>query len=112
MGFREKFFEYMDSKARKSYFVPQLGEKVYWTPITVLEIEKIRTLAGGDRKEMNIWTLIEKAEDEEGKKIFTVNDKPFLENQDFTIVYGICDEMMKTQPLEEVKKTSEKTPSD
>jgi hypothetical protein len=112
MSFREKFFEYLNQDRRKSFFVPQIGETVYFSPVTVLEIEKIRTVSHGDRKEMNLWMLIEKAEDEKGNKIFTAEDKPFLERGDFQVIYGIADEMMRVQSVEETKKNSEMTPSE
>jgi hypothetical protein len=40
--------------------------------VTVLEWEKIMTLSAGgsNSKEFHIWTIIEKAEDSEGKKVF------------------------------------------
>lgn len=111
MSFKDKMLEYLQSDRRKSIYIPELEETIYFSPITVLEMEKILTVSQGQTSATHVWTLIEKVEDESGKKIFTVEDKPILEKLDWNIITKITGEILKIGPVAEVKKTSEKTPS-
>jgi len=111
MSFKDKMFEYLQSDRRRSIFVPELDETIYFSPVTVLEMEKIMTISQGQTSATHVWTMIEKAEDESGKKIFDAGDKPMLEKLDWNIITRITGEILKIAPVAEVKKTSEKTPS-
>ncbi len=109
MTLKEKIYEYVSrSDRRRSLEIPEFGETIYFTPVTVLEMEKIMNLSGGgtSSKDFHIWTIIEKAEDENGKKIFTVEDKPILEKMDWVIISRISNEIQKIVPIEEIKKNS------
>jgi hypothetical protein len=106
MAFRDKIIEYLQKDRRRSIEIPELDEIIYFTPITVLEMEKILTLSGSgtNSKDFHIHTIIEKAEDAEGKKIFTIEDKPYLEKMDWAIISRISNEIRWTIPFSELKK--------
>jgi len=86
--------------------IPELDETIYFTPVNVLEMEKIMTISGGgaSSKDFHIWTIIEKAEDSEGKKVFTIEDRPYLEKMDWAIVSRISNEIQRVIPFVELKK--------
>jgi hypothetical protein len=111
MSFKEKMIEYLQRDRRRSIYVSELDETIYFSPVTVLEMEKILTVSQGQTSATHVWALIEKAEDADGKKIFSVEDKPILEKLDWKIVTGITGEMLNVLPIPEVKKTLETAPS-
>jgi hypothetical protein len=111
MSFKDKMIDYLQSDRRRSIFVPELQETIYYSPVTVLEMEKIMTISQGQTSATHVWTLIEKAEDESGKKIFGVEDKPILEKLDWNIITRITGEILRVAPVAEVKKTSKIIPS-
>lgn len=55
-----------------------------------------------DNSAFLVWTVIMKAEDEEGKKIFTDIDKPTLEQMSFSILAKISNAIHETQPIEKL----------
>jgi len=103
---RDKVIEYLQKDRRRSIEIPELEETIYFTPVTVLEMEKIMTLSGGgaSSKDFHIHTIIEKAEDSEGKKVFTIEDKPYLEKMDWAIISRISNEIQRVIPFPEKKK--------
>jgi len=106
MALRDKVIEYLQKDRRRSMEIPELDETIYFTPVNVLEMEKIMTISGGgaSSKDFHIWTIIEKAEDSEGKKVFTIEDKPYLEKMDWAIVSRISNEIQRVIPFVELKK--------
>lgn len=111
MSFKDKMLSYLQTDRRRSVYIPEMDETIYFTPITVMQMEKIITAAQGGTSATHIWTVIEKAENQDGSKIFGIEDKPFIEQLDWSIVTRITGEIMKVTPIEAVKKTSEMTPS-
>lgn len=118
MSLKEKIYHYVGAKERKSVDLPEFGEKVYFTPISVGEMQIIRAksqvLVQGqgygviptiDNAAFNIWTIITKAEDEAGNKIFSDADKPILDQMDFYTVSKICNAIHE---IESFEKTMEK----
>ena len=103
---RDKVIEYLQKDRRRSLEIPELDEMIYFTPVTVLEMEKILTLSGSgaSSKDFHVHTIIEKAEDSEGKKVFTVEDKPYLEKMDWAIISRISTEIQRVIPFVELKK--------
>ena len=53
--------------------------KVYWQPITLAEKQKIQRHAKDDQ-ETTVYTIIFKAQDENGNNLFTIADKVQLMN--------------------------------
>ncbi len=113
MALKEKVYNYFRENQKRSFYVERFDETIYFSPVTVLEMQKISTLSGegGNRKDFPVWTLIEKAEDSEGKKIFTIEDKPFLEKLPWRIVVDISEAIHGMAGGEEIKKNLEKMPS-
>ena len=103
---RDKVIEYLQKDRRRSIEIPEIDETIYFTPVTVLEMEKIMTLSGGgaSSKDFHVHTIIEKAEDSEGKKVFTIEDKPYLEKMDWAIISRISNEIQRIIPFQELKK--------
>ncbi len=114
MTLKDKVYDYVSRQdRRRSIFIPEFDETIYFTPVNVLEMEKIMTLSGGgaSSKDFHLWTIIEKAEDSEGKKIFSIEDKPILEKMDWAIISRISNEIQRIEPYAETKKNSPITPS-
>lgn len=113
MALKEKIFEYLHANRRREIFIAEFDETIYFTPVTVLEMEKIMTLSGqgASSKDFHIATIIEKAEDANGRKIFGIEDKPFLEKMDWSIISRISNEIQRLERFEETKKNSPITPS-
>jgi hypothetical protein len=114
---QEKFLNYIQKNRRKSFnlkeFDPDLDCVIFYSPVTVLDMDKIMTLSGGgsNTKDFHIFTILEKAETENGEKAFSIDFKPYLEKMDWDIISGLSNRIAKRIPIAEVKKTSETTPS-
>jgi hypothetical protein len=106
MTFRDKILDYLQKDRQRSIEIPELNETIFCTPVTVLEMEKIMALSGGgtSSKDFHIHTIIEKAEDAEGKKVFTIEDKPYLEKMDWAIISRISNEIQRAISFPELKK--------
>lgn len=104
--FREKVIEYVQKDRRRSMEIPELEETIYFTPTTVPEMEKIMILCrgGASAKDFHIHTIIEKVEDSEGRKVFTIEDIPYLEKMDWAIITRISNEIHRVMSLSEIKK--------
>lgn len=119
MSLKEKVIEHLQSDRRKSMKIvagkdsPLNGQEIYWQPVMALEMEKIMTLSGGgtNSKDYHVWTIIEKAEEENGQKIFTLEDKSLLERLEWKIVSSISNKMHDHLTFDEAKKNSQITPS-
>ena len=111
MSLKEKIYDHVSHPVRREIQVPEFEETVYYTPITVLEMEKILTLSGrgASTKDFHIWTLIEKAEDADGKKIFSIEDKPILEKMGWKTLIDITNKIGGTVPPGETKKNWSQT---
>ena len=99
---------------RSSYSVKSGSEvvlKLYWTPLTIADRDRInRTLqalktADDGGMSFAVQMLIEKAEDENGKKLFQSGDHAKLVNRLPMAV--VIDIMAKMQGLEEVEEPDE-----
>jgi len=103
--------EYLQKDHRKTIYIPELDETVYLSPMSVLEHIKIKTLGGDVSGELNVWTVIEKAQDKDGNNLLSAADKPFVEKMPTMMIAKIANLAMGIEDLETVKKTSETTPS-
>jgi hypothetical protein len=104
MNLKQRMMEYVNSDRRKSVSIPEWDMNIYFKPITVIEMDKIMTLAQGNMAATHIWALIEKAENEDGSKAFDAGDKPFLEQVDWSIITRMTGELLKTPSIDELKK--------
>jgi hypothetical protein len=99
---------------RSSYAIKNGEEvvlKLYWTPLTIADRDKInqtlQALKTGDDGGMGfaVQMLIQKAEDENGSKLFQPGDHAKIRNRlPMTVVIDI---MAKMQGLEEVEEPDE-----
>jgi hypothetical protein len=115
MSIKEKVYEYVAKKEKKSIFISELGEKIYFTPLTVLEMQVLRIrseiqTSGNnfipriDQGAFSVWTVILKSEDEQGNKIFTDADKPILDQMKNDVIIKIANAIHETKPMEELIK--------
>ena len=95
--------------ARSSYAIKSGDElilKLYWTPLTIADRDRINNIIGAlkiqetdNSLDFAIQMVIEKAEDEDGKKLFQSGDRAAIRNQlPMNIVLDI---MAKMQELPE-----------
>lgn len=115
MGFREHMAAYMDAERRKSVeinFPDGTKATLYYTPISIVEMGKILTLSEGISSLTHIWTFIEKAENVDGSKCYTVADKAMIESFDWNVVTQFTNRLLKYENIADLKKTSETTRSD
>ncbi len=108
MSLKEKIIQYIASDRRRKIEVPEFGETIYATPVTVLDMEKILSYpeAATNSRDYHIYTIIEKAEDEKGQKIFSPEDKPYLEKMDWAIISRISNDIQEVITPDEAKKNS------
>ena len=111
MSIKDSFLQYLQelkkSESRKQVHVKEIGVTIYFTPVTVCEQEKIFSLSGGgaQSKQFHLATVIEKAENEDGSKIFDIQDKPFLEQLPWRVITRISNAIQGDYSVEKAKKT-------
>jgi len=114
MSLKEKISDYVEKlkEKRKALSVPEFGEIIYFSPINVLEWEKIVKLSGDSLSAGNVFTIIVKVEDAEGNKIFSLEDRDTLEKVDWRITNQIANEIRRLTILDGTKEIStDKIPS-
>lgn len=113
MSVKSKLFDYVGQQKKKSIEIPEIGETIYFGPITVAEMDMIRTMSsvnipGEPMPRMNnaafmIWTIIKKAENEAGEKIFADADRPFFDQMEYSIVGKVANAMLGIETPEQMK---------
>tara|TARA_B100000780_G_C21067047_1_gene429156 strand:- start:939 stop:1274 length:336 start_codon:yes stop_codon:yes gene_type:complete len=79
--------------------------KIYSKPLTLAETSKLYKMSKDDDLTMMAYVLIYKALDENGDKLFDLSDKnALLNNVDREILVGIAQQIMGSEPIEDVKK--------
>ncbi len=115
--FKDSMIQYLQEirkpESRKEIFVKELNEKIYFSPVTVLEQEAIfaRSAGGSQSKGFHLATIVEKAEAEDGKKIFSLEDWPILEKLPWRVITRISNAIQGDYSVEEAKKNSSPTAS-
>jgi len=90
--------------------VPEWGDedqplKIYSKPLTLAETSKLYKMSKEDDLTMMAYVLIYKALDENGDKLFSLEDKHALLNQvDREILVDVAQRIMGQEPIEDVKK--------
>jgi hypothetical protein len=107
-----KYFQEVQ-KNRKEIFVKEINEKIFYSPVTVADQEWIfaRSNGGANSKQFHIFTIVLKAENEDGSKIFSLEDVPILEKLPWRVVTRISNAIQGDFSVEEAKKNSSPTPS-
>lgn len=105
--------EIQKAEVRKEIFVQEIKEKIYYSPVTVLDQEIIfsKSAGGANSKDFHIATIIEKAENEDGSKIFSIEDRPMLEKLPWRVITRISNAIQGDYSVEEAKKNSSEIPS-
>lgn len=106
----ERAKAHFDTLDIKKINVPEWGEDgqsllIYAKPLTLQETSKLFRMAKDDDIAMLAYVLIYKALDENGDKIFSLEDKNALLNKvDRNVLIRVANEIMAEQPEAEVKK--------
>ena len=94
--------------APRSIHIPEWDVTIFWRPISGKDREKITRAVkakGSSDAEFAYRLLIEKAEDEQGKKLFDIGDLEDLKtNYDAMVIARIVAAMTATLSLEEAEK--------
>ena len=107
----ERAKAHFDSLDIKKINVPEWGEDgqsllIYSKPLTLQETSKLYRMAQDDDMAMLAYVLIYKALDENGEKIFSLEDKQtLLTKVDRNVLIRVSNEIMAEQPPDEVKKS-------
>lgn len=93
----------------RSLHVPEWDVTIYWKPITGKEQEKIaraiKAKGSGSDAEYVYRLLIEKAEDEEGEKLFSIAEIEELKTgYDAMVIARIVQAMTETLTVEQAEK--------
>ena len=94
------------SRGRQSITVPEVECEVYWTPITVDERSRIiRRVNEGSASEATVYAVIFKAEDKDGNKMFTLEDKVTLMRRvRASVIERIASAILAEPTVEEAEK--------
>ena len=101
---------HFDNLDIKKIEVPEWGEEdtplvIYSKPLTLQETTKLYRMAKDDDMTMLAYVLIFKALDEDGNKLFSLQDKTTLLNKvDRNVLIRVANESMAEQPEAVVKK--------
>ncbi len=101
---------HFDTLDVKKIIVPEWGEddkplEIYAKPLTLQETQKLWAMAKDSEMTMLAYVLIYKALDENGDKIFTLEDKQaLLTKVDRNVLIRVSNEIMAEAQPEEVKK--------
>lgn len=100
--------------ARKTIEVIEWGEDesspliIHFSPMLALEIEKIQRKHPNFFQQMTVQGMVDliilKAENKDGEKLFTLEDKPVLMREEFTVIARVSAEMMTSRTVEEHEK--------
>ena len=90
--------------ARRIIEVAEWGDdsalQMWVSPLTCADVDKLQRKHKDFLQNMSIAAMvdliIQKAEDKEGEKLFTVEDKPFLMREQITVVSRVAAEMFAT----------------
>ena len=88
---------HFDSLGVREIHVPEWDVTFYVTPVTVAERQRIYGAGkvGDNDFELLVRILIEKARDKDGKKVFTIADKPaLLQRADSAVLVRVAGEIL------------------
>lgn len=88
---------HFDALGTREIAVPEWDAVFYVTPVTVAERQRIYggSRSGDNDFELLVRILIEKARDKDGKKVFTIADKPtLLQRADSAVLVRVAGEIL------------------
>jgi hypothetical protein len=90
----EKIKTHFSSQERVHFYVPEWEQDIYMTPLSLREQDKINARGKESPYQIAVYALILKAEDEQGEKLFGLDDKvTLLNNVSFQTVEQIITAM-------------------
>lgn len=94
-----------NAKERKHFYVEDWEQDIYMSPLSLREQDKINARAKDSPYQLAVYALIMKAEDEQGEKLFTLDDKvDLLNNVSFGTVEKIIGAMFGSGTVEDAEK--------
>ena len=101
----EKIKTHFSCQERIHFYVPEWDQDVYMTALSLREQDKINARAKDSPYQLAVYALILKAEDGEGEKLFSLDDKvTLLNNVSFGTVEKIITAMFISGGVEESEK--------
>lgn len=98
-GLKEKVVDHLARQdRRRSIYIPEFDETIYFSPIGIVQFERVAKLAKVSVAEASVALIIAGAEDARGRKIFSAGDSEILKNVEFQIIARIAGEMAKNVP--------------
>ena len=96
---------HFSNQERIHFFVQEWDQDIYMTPLSLREQDKINARAKDSPYQLAVYALIMKAEDEQGEKLFSLDDKvDLLNNVSFGTVEKIITGMFSSGSVEDAEK--------
>ena len=93
------------NRERVHFYVQEWEQDVYMSPLSLDEQDKINGRAKDSPYRLAVYALIMKAEDEQGEKLFGLDDKvALMNNVSFGTVEKIIAEMFSSGTVEDAEK--------
>ena len=104
----EKAKEHFKAIDRKIIDVPEWGITVYSQPLTLADKRKLSRNTSPDDPTLFANVLIQKAEDKEGKKLYSLEDKQTLmRSVDPEVVARVAQDILSVVPVEDWLKKNQ-----
>lgn len=105
MNILDKATAHFDSLGIKKIKIPEWDSVIYATPFTLNEKRKLVKFSNGNDAEFMIRTLIMKAQDKDGKKVFELLDKPSLMGHAHSgVIERVVGEIVDSVSLKEIEE--------
>jgi len=103
----EKIKTHFSSQERLHFYIEEWDTSIYMSPMSLQEQDRINARGKDSPFQLAVYALIMKAEDEQGNKLFGLDDKvTLLNNVSFGTVERIITNMFNTGGVEESEKNS------
>ena len=101
----ENIKTHFSSQERLHFYISDWDQDIYMSPMSLREQDKINARGKDSPFQLAVYALILKAEDEQGEKLFSLEDKvTLLNNVSFSTVEVIITNMFQSGGLEESEK--------
>ena len=110
MNFIDRAKQHFEDLGRQSIEVPEWGEdglplKIFWSPMTAQQHRKITSTEDGRTAKLLVSVLILKAEDADGRKIFTEENRADLMSKvDLRVVTRVANAILLERSIEDLEK--------
>lgn len=105
MSILDKAMAHFDELGIKEIKIPEWDSVIYTTPFTLDEKRKLINFSNGNDSEFMIRTLILKAQDKKGKKVFEALDKPTLMGHAHSgVIERVVSEIVDAVSLKEIEE--------